>query len=114
MSDDLFLKIVAGEIPADVVHETDNVLAFRDVNPQASTHVLVIPKRRIPTVNDITEADAPLIGEMFLVAKAVAAAEGLAEDGYRLVMNCNAHGGQTVFHIHLHVIGGRPMSWPPG
>ena len=114
MSDDLFLKIVAGEIPADVVHETDNVLAFRDVNPQASTHVLVIPKRRIPTINDITEADSPLIGELFLVAKTVAAEEGLAEDGYRLVMNCNSHGGQTVFHIHLHLIGGRPMSWPPG
>ncbi len=114
MSDSLFLKIVAGEIPADIVHETDNVLAFRDVNPQASTHVLVIPKRRIPTINDLTEEDAPLIGEMFLVAKTVAAAEGLAEDGYRLVMNCNEHGGQTVFHIHLHLIGGRPMSWPPG
>ncbi|MEM6499869.1 MAG: histidine triad nucleotide-binding protein, partial [Pseudomonadota bacterium] len=93
MSDSLFLKIVAGEIPADIVHETDNVLAFRDVNPQASTHVLVIPKRRIPTVNDLTEEDAPVIGEMFLVAKAVAAADGLADDGYRLVMNCNEHGG---------------------
>ncbi|MEM1173984.1 MAG: histidine triad nucleotide-binding protein [Pseudomonadota bacterium] len=114
MSDSLFLKIVAGEIPADIVHETDNVLAFRDVNPQASTHVLVIPKRRIPTVNDLTEEDAPVIGEMFLVAKAVAAAEGLADDGYRLVMNCNEHGGQTVFHIHLHLIGGRPLGWPPG
>ena len=114
MSDSLFLKIVAGEIPADIVHETDNVLAFRDVNPQAPTHVLVIPKRRIPTTNDLTEADAPLIGEMFLVAKTIAAKEGLAEDGYRLVMNCNEHGGQTVFHIHLHLIGGRPMGWPPG
>ncbi|MEM9403249.1 MAG: histidine triad nucleotide-binding protein [Pseudomonadota bacterium] len=114
MSDDLFNKIVAREIPADIVHETDNVLAFRDVNPQAPTHVLVIPKRRIPTVNDLTGADAALVGELFLVAKAVAADEGLSEDGYRLVMNCNEHGGQTVFHIHLHLIGGRQMGWPPG
>ncbi|MEM9688763.1 MAG: histidine triad nucleotide-binding protein [Pseudomonadota bacterium] len=114
MSDDLFNKIVAREIPADIVHETDNVLAFRDVNPQAPTHVLVIPKRRIPTVNDLTDADAALVGELFLVAKAVAADEGLSEDGYRLVMNCNEHGGQTVFHIHLHLIGGRQMGWPPG
>ncbi|MEM6512903.1 MAG: histidine triad nucleotide-binding protein [Pseudomonadota bacterium] len=114
MSDDLFNKIVAREIPADIVHETDNVLAFRDVNPQAPTHVLVIPKRRIPTVNDLTDADAAVVGELFLVAKAVAADEGLSEDGYRLVMNCNEHGGQTVFHIHLHLIGGRQMGWPPG
>ncbi len=114
MSDDLFLKIVAGEIPADIVHETDNVLAFRDLNPQAPTHVLVIPKRRIPSINDLTEADASLVGELFLAAKSIAEAEGFAEDGYRVVMNCNQHGGQTVFHIHLHLLGGRPMSWPPG
>ena len=114
MSDSLFSKIVAREIPADIVYETDNVLAFRDVNPQAPTHVLVIPKRQIPTINDLTEADASLVGELFLAAKAIAAEEGLADDGYRVVMNCNAHGGQTVFHIHLHLLGGRPMTWPPG
>ena len=114
MSDSLFSKIVAREIPADIVYETDTVLAFRDVNPQAPTHVLVIPKRQIPTINDLTEADASLVGELFLAAKAIAAEEGLAEDGYRVVMNCNEHGGQTVFHIHLHLLGGRPMTWPPG
>ncbi|MEN1727889.1 MAG: histidine triad nucleotide-binding protein [Pseudomonadota bacterium] len=114
MPDDLFLKIVNREIPADIVFENDEILAFRDVNPQAPTHILIIPKRRIPTINDLQDDDALLTGRMILAAREIAASEGLAEDGYRLVFNCNGHGGQTVFHIHLHLLGGRPLSWPPG
>jgi histidine triad (HIT) family protein len=96
------------------VLETDEVLAFRDLEPQAPTHVLVIPKRHISTINDLQPDDAELIGKLYLVAQQVAADEGLSESGYRTVMNCNRDGGQTVFHIHLHLLGGRPMSWPPG
>lgn len=114
MSDDLFLKIIEREIPADIVHEDDELLAFRDIQPQAPVHVLVIPKRRIPTLNDLEPADAGLIGRMVLTARQIAASEGLAEDGYRLVFNCNRQGGQSVFHIHLHLLGGRSMNWPPG
>jgi len=111
---DLFLKIVSREIPADIVYETEDVLAFRDISPQAPTHILVIPKRRIPTVNDLEEADAELVGKLFLAAKVIAAEEGIDKDGYRLVMNTNDNGGQTVFHIHLHILGGRRLGWPPG
>jgi histidine triad (HIT) family protein len=114
MSDCIFCKIVSGEIPATVIHETDDVLAFRDLGPQAPTHVLVIPKRHISTINDLQDADAELIGKMYLAAKQVAADEGISESGYRTVMNCNEGAGQSVFHIHLHVLGGRPMTWPPG
>ena len=114
MSEDLFLKIIRRDIPADIVYESETVLAFRDVNPQAPVHVLIIPKVHIRTVNDIDEQNAGVIGEMYIVAKEIAGQEGLAEDGYRLVMNCNAAAGQTVFHIHLHLLGGRPMHWPPG
>jgi histidine triad (HIT) family protein len=110
----LFTKIIAGEIPADIVYEDDAVLAFRDINPQAPTHVLIIPKKPIPTINDLTEEDSALIGKLFLVAKKIAADEGFADDGYRVVMNCNEAAGQTVFHIHLHLLGGRSLSWPPG
>lgn len=109
----IFAKILAGEIPADVVLETDRALAFRDVNPQAATHVLVIPKREIATVNDVSDDDEALLGHLIVVAKRVAEQEGIAEDGYRLVINCNAHGGQSVYHIHLHVLGGQPLGWPP-
>ena len=112
--DCLFCKIVAGEIPADIVYETDHVLAFRDISPQAPTHVLVIPKKHIPTINDLGEEDTDTVGRLFLAAAEVAKAEGIADEGYRTIMNCNAGAGQTVFHIHLHVLGGRPMTWPPG
>jgi len=114
MSEDLFLKIISREIPADIVYEDDDVLAFRDVNPQAPLHVLIIPKTHIRTINDIQLQDAELFGKLFIVAQKIAAEEGVAEDGYRVVMNCNAAAGQTVFHVHLHLLGGRRFSWPPG
>jgi len=114
MSDCLFCKLIAGEIKAEVVYENENVLAFKDISPQAPVHFLVIPKKHISTINDIQETDAGLIGEMYLAAKAVTKDLGIADEGYRAVMNCNAGAGQTVFHIHLHVLGGRSMSWPPG
>ena len=114
MSDTLFGKIVAGEIPADIVYEDDDVLAFRDVAPQAPTHILVIPRRPIPTLNDLEPGDAELVGKLFLAAKKIAAAEGIEQAGYRTVINCNAAAGQTIYHLHLHLLGGRPMQWPPG
>jgi len=114
MSDDLFLKIVSREIPADIIFENDDVLAFRDLNPQAPLHVLIIPKNRIPTINDMQPQDAEIFGKLFLAAREIAAEHGVAEDGYRVVMNCNAHGGQSVFHVHLHLLGGRVFNWPPG
>ena len=114
MSDDLFLKIIDREIPADIVLETDDVLAFRDINPQAPTHILIIPKRRIASINDLGSDDAELVGKLCLAAKQLAAEEGLAGDGYRVVMNCGEAAGQTVFHIHLHLLGGRELDWPPG
>lgn len=112
--DCLFCKIIDKSIPADVVFEDEQVVAFRDIAPQAPSHILVIPRKHISTINDLESADHALIGHMFSTAKKLAADNGHAEDGYRLVMNCNEHGGQTVFHIHLHVLGGRPMGWPPG
>ena len=114
MSDCIFCKIVSGDIPADKVFENDHVIGFRDLNPQAPTHVLVIPKKHISTINDLQEEDKALVGEMYLAAKQIAADEGLSDDGYRTVMNCNEQAGQTVFHIHLHLLGGRRMQWPPG
>lgn len=114
MADTLFGKIIRREIPADIVYEDDDVLAFRDINPQAPVHVLFIPKRAIATLNDATERDGELIGKLVLAASAWAKKQGLADDGYRLVMNCNTHGGQTVFHIHVHLLAGRQMTWPPG
>jgi histidine triad (HIT) family protein len=112
--DCLFCKIIAGEIPADIIYESDTAVAFRDINPQAPTHVLVIPRQHIATINDIEPDDAAIVGGLFTAAKDIAAAEGIAEDGYRTVMNCNEGAGQSVFHIHLHVLGGRPFGWPPG
>ena len=114
MTDTIFSKIIKREIPADILYEDDEVLAFRDVSPKAPTHFLVIPKLEIPTINDIQPSQAELIGKMVLTAQQLAKHEGIAEQGYRLVMNCNEDGGQTVFHIHLHVLGGRGLSWPPG
>jgi histidine triad (HIT) family protein len=109
MSDDLFLKIINREIPADIVYETDEVLAFRDIAPKAPTHILVIPKIHLRTANDIEPQHAELVGKLFLAAKELASQEGIAEEGYRLVMNCNPAGGQEVYHIHLHLLGGRQM-----
>lgn len=114
MSDTIFSKIIAGEIEADIVYEDDVVLAFRDINPQAPTHVLVIPREPIATINDLQSEHAEVVGRMYLAAAKIARQEGIADDGYRTVMNCNGAGGQTVYHIHLHVLGGRQMTWPPG
>jgi histidine triad (HIT) family protein len=114
MADCLFCKMVAGEIQPDVVYEDEEVLAFRDVNPQAPTHVLVIPKTHIATTNDLNEENAAIVGKLYLAARQIAEEEGIAGPGYRMVMNCNAGAGQSVYHIHLHVLGGRGMGWPPG
>lgn len=113
MSDTIFTKIINCEIPATIVFEDEHVVAFRDVNPKAPTHILIVPRKPIPTLNDATEEDKTLLGHMMLTAKKIAADEGL-EKGYRLVMNCREQAGQTVFHIHLHLMGGRAMHWPPG
>jgi histidine triad (HIT) family protein len=114
MTDCLFCKIVNGDVPAEIVYETDSVIAFRDISPKAPTHVLVIPRQHIATINDIDPGHEETIGRLFSVAKSVAAEEGLSESGYRVVMNCGEGAGQSVFHIHLHLLGGRPFSWPPG
>lgn len=114
MDNCLFCKMASGEIKPDVIYEDDQVLAFRDINPQAPTHALVIPRRHISTLNDLQADDAALMGKLFLVAKNIAQQEGIADTGYRTLVNCNADGGQEVFHIHLHVMGGRRMTWPPG
>ena len=114
MSDCLFCKILEGEIPADIVFENDDVLAFRDVNPQAPTHILIIPRQHIPTTNDLSETHELIMGRLFSVAKIIAAREGISDEGYRMVVNCNEKAGQTVFHIHMHLLAGRSMNWPPG
>lgn len=112
--DCLFCRIVRREIPSQIVHETDELLAFRDIDPKAPLHVLIVPKRHISTVNDVEPSDAALLGQLFVAARTMAAEQGVAEDGYRLVVNTNAGAGQTVFHIHMHLLGGRGLSWPPG
>ena len=114
MSDCLFCKIQSGEIPADIVFESDDVLAFRDVNPQAPTHILIIPRVHVATINDLSDEHTLMMGRLFSVAKIIAAEEGVSDDGYRLVVNCNKKAGQTVFHIHMHLLAGRAMNWPPG
>ena len=114
MADCLFCKIIEGQIPSAMVHSGDRVVAFKDINPQAPTHVLVLPRRHIATLNDLTEADDGLVGELVRTAAMIAKKNGHAEAGYRTVFNCNADAGQTVFHIHLHLLGGRKMTWPPG
>ena len=110
----LFCKIIAGEIPAVKVYEDDQLIAVKDINPQAPMHVLVVPKRHISTLNDLSAADDGLVGGMVRRAAAIAKDNGCDGPGYRTVFNCNAQAGQTVFHIHLHVLGGRTMTWPPG
>ena len=109
MPDSIFTRIINRELPAEFVYEDDEIVAFRDINPQAPTHVLVVPRVEIPTVNDIEPGQAELIGKMVLVAQKIAAEEGIAEDGFRLVVNCNRHGCQEVFHLHMHLIGGRQL-----
>ncbi len=110
----LFSKIIAREIPANIVYEDDACVAFTDINPQAPTHVVIVPRKEIPTVNDLTVEDAVLVGRMTLAAQAIAKKVGIDEAGYRLVINCNADAGQTVFHLHMHLLAGRVMHWPPG
>lgn len=110
----IFGKILRGEIPCDKVWDDEHCIAFRDINAAAPTHILVIPRQYIPTLNDIQEADKSVIGHMVWVVGQIAAQEGIAEDGYRLVVNCNERGGQTVYHLHMHILGGRGLSWPPG
>jgi histidine triad (HIT) family protein len=105
----IFSKIIRRELPADIVFQDDTVTAFRDISPQAPTHILIIPNKLIATVNDVTEEDEAAIGHMFVVAAKLAREEGIADDGYRLIVNCNSHGGQIVFHLHMHLLGGRPM-----
>jgi histidine triad (HIT) family protein len=112
--DCLFCKIVDGDIPAEVIYQSDTAIAFRDINPQAPTHALIIPRRHISTINDLGVGDQELVGSLFSAAKDVAQQEGLVEDGYRVVMNCGEGAGQSVFHIHLHLLGGRLLNWPPG
>jgi histidine triad (HIT) family protein len=114
MSDCIFCKIVGREIPAQLVHESDDLIAFKDLNPQAPLHVLVVPRRHIATLNDLAPGDDALAGSMLRVAAALAKEHGYADRGYRTVLNCNREAGQSVFHIHLHLLAGRGHSWPPG
>lgn len=115
MGKTIFSKIISKEIPADIVYESELVLAFRDIKPQAPVHILIIPKAEIPTVSDIRSYEhAGLLGEMFDVANKLARQEGIDKDGFRLVFNCRENGGQEVYHIHMHLLGGRQMNWPPG
>ena len=110
----IFARIIAREIPADIVYETETVLAFRDIQPQAPVHVLVIPKKPVVSLDHASADDAALLGELMLACAEVARREGLDADGYRVVTNIGRNGGQSVFHLHFHVLGGRPMRWPPG
>jgi histidine triad (HIT) family protein len=114
VSDCLFCKIVSGDIDADIVYSDETVVAFRDINPQAPTHVLIVPRKHIATINDIAAEHNAEIGGLFVAARNIAQEEGIADAGYRVVMNCNEAAGQTVFHLHLHLLGGRNLAWPPG
>ena len=114
MADCLFCKIVAGQIPSTPVYQDERLFAFRDINPQAPFHALIVPRRHIATLNDVTTADQDLLGEMLRRAAALAAEHGYAERGYRTVFNCNGDAGQTIFHLHLHLLAGRGLGWPPG
>jgi len=114
MTNCIFCKIIAKKIPSKIVYEDDIALAFEDINPQAPVHTLVIPKKHIATVLDLKEEDSHLMGHMVKIANTIARQRGIAERGFRLVTNCNPESGQAVYHIHLHILGGRPMQWPPG
>ena len=110
----LFCKILAGDIPAEIIYESDTAIGFRDINPTAPTHVVIIPRKHIATINDIEPDDEQVVGSLFTAAREIAEKEGHADVGYRVAMNCNEAAGQTVFHIHLHLLAGRSFSWPPG
>ncbi len=114
MQDCIFCKIASGEIPSKEVYSDDEFYAFRDVNPQAPVHILLVPRKHVDRIVEFDEGDAPLIGRMILVANKIAESEGLGDKGFRYVLNCNEQGGQTVFHVHVHILGGRYMGWPPG
>jgi histidine triad (HIT) family protein len=114
MPDCLFCRIAAKKIPSRIVYEDDEMLAFEDINPQAPTHVLVIPKRHIDSLSAVSDQEAVLVGRLLLTARRLASEKGIAEEGYRAVINTGRNGGQTVFHLHVHLLGGRPMTWPPG
>lgn len=114
MSDCLFCKIVSGEIPCDKLYENDKLIAFRDIDPKAPTHILVIPKKHIRSINELDISDQNLAGEILLTAKEIAKIENIESSGYRTIFNTNSDGGQTVYHIHMHVMGGRQLHWPPG
>lgn len=114
MSQCIFCKIASGEIPTEKVFESANVLAFKDINPEAPVHILIIPRKHIASVNDIEDQDVNIIGEIFLAAKEIASRLGIAEDGYRVVTNCGDNAGQSVKHLHYHLLGGRAFKWPPG
>lgn len=114
MSDCLFCKIIAAKIPSDKVYEDEHVYAFRDINPVAPLHLLIIPKKHISTINDVEESDVTTMGRLFVAAKKITTELGIAEEGYRTVMNCGEAAGQTVFHVHLHLLAGRELTWPPG
>ena len=114
MNDCLFCKMIAGEIPCDIVYENESVFAFRDIDPKAPTHILLIPRKHIRSINELGESERNLAGELLLTAKKIAKDEGIDESGFRTIFNTNSDGGQTVFHIHMHILGGRKMAWPPG
>lgn len=114
MENCIFCKIINRELPSEIVFESENILAFKDINPQAPLHIQIIPKSHIPTLNDLAPTQTTLLGEMVLTAKTLAKQLGVADPGYRIAMNCNQHGGQEVFHIHLHLLAGRQLAWPPG
>ncbi len=113
-SDTVFAKIVRKDIPAQIIYQDEDVTAFRDLNPVAPTHILIVPNQIIPTLNDATPEDERLLGKLLLTARKLAQQEGIAAGGYRVVMNCNSDGGQSVYHLHLHLLGGRKLTWPPG
>jgi len=110
----IFERIILRQIPADIVFEDDELIAFRDIEPKAPVHILLVPKRHIANINELKETDTLMIGRLVLRASEIARTEGIAESGYRLVINCNRDGGQSVDHVHVHILGGRPMKWPPG
>lgn len=114
MTDCIFCKIVNKEVPTTLIYEDQNIVAFNDLYPRAPTHILIIPRKHIATLNDVAENDAHLTGQLMFTAQQLAKQQGIAEEGYRVVMNCNKGAGQAVFHIHLHLLGGRPLTWPPG
>ena len=114
MNDCLFCKMIAGEIPCNIVYENESVFAFRDIDPKAPTHILLIPRKHIRSINELGESDQTLAGELLLIAKKIAKDEGIDESGFRTIFNTNSDGCQTVFHMHMHILGGRKMAWPPG